>query len=404
MQGPWYQNKTLWLCAIYLLIVGTIALRVNVEATHYTTPDSEYYMRVAENVVVGKGFVSPHPMDYPILEGAIEYPFTIWPVGYPVTISALMWPTGLGALTASKIVNLIFLAFIFLLLQYWFKDGAWLAGLYFLSYGKMEVFSYSWSESPFLFFELLLCYWMMQSLTVKKDTWLWAKLGFALLSLFLFRYAGLIFFFLAAGIMLYLVWHKHHQKGIHYFVGLSIASITALFYLYRNYQLSGFYSGMDRIQPEVESWGYFTLLLLKGLFNELMLARNYFFKGNLDLLFLGLFILQLVLAVWLCKWRTLYIHKTLLSKTSVILLACSATYLVGIVILRKIQPFDPFDFRILAPFSTPLFIALFSSLGLPENRAYYLKTVTWVVAFMGICWAMSLPKQFLMEQALAIFW
>lgn len=403
MQAAWYQHKTLWLWAIYLLIVGTIVLRVNIEATNYTTPDSEYYLIVADNIVDGKGLVSPHPMDYPISQGANEYPFTIWPAGYPVVISAVIWLTGLEAMAASKIVNLLFLALLFFLLQFWFKDRAWLAGLYFLAYGKMEVFSYSWSEAPFLFFELLLCYWILESLIGDRDKWLWLKIGFVLASLFLFRYAGLIFFFLTAGAMLYHVWHKRYQKGIHYFVGLSIASTIALSYLYRNYQLSGFYSGMDRIQPQVESLAYFTWLLLKGLFNELILARNYFFKGNLDLLFLGLLILQFVLIIWLIRWRKLYSRKTLFSGTFNFLLACSATYLVGIVILRKIQPFDPFDFRILTPFSTPLFIALFASLGLPENQAYYRKTVPWIVAFMWICWVMNLPKQFLMEQALAIF-
>lgn len=400
---PWHQHRTVWLWAIFVLIVATITLRVKVEATQYTSPDSEYYLRVAENLLAGKGLVSPHPMDYPILQGAKEYPFTIWPAGYPITISAVMWSTGLDALTASKLVNLIFLALIFGLLQYWFKDNAWLVGLYFLSYGKMEVFSYSWSEAPFLFFELLLCYWLKHSLDCNNVKWLWLKLAIILISLFLFRYAGLILYFFTAGVMLYHYRQKEPQKVLHFFTGLSVASVAAMLYLYRNFQLSGFYSGMDRIQPEVENIGYFTWLLFRGLFNELMLARNYFFKGNLDPLFIGLFLIEVALVYWLFKWRGLFSKKTILNKASFVLLLCSASYLVGIIILRKIQPFDPFDFRILAPFSTPLFVALFSTLGQPENRAYYQKTIPWIATFMAICWVMNLPKQYLLEQVLALF-
>ncbi len=403
MQGSWYQNKTLWLWGIYVLIVGTIALRVNVEATQYTSPDSEYYMRVAENVVDGKGFVVAY-MVYPFDDATPEKDLIIWPIGYPALISIPMYTLDMDALASSKLINFLSLGLIFFLLQHIFGTSAWLPALYFLSYGRMEAFSYSWSEAPFLFVELLLCWVIINSWSDSEDKTLWLKLTVTLISLFLLRYAGLLFYFFSAGMMLYFAYRNDRNKALQYFIALTISSFFVLAYFYRNYLLSGYYAGMDRVQPDAESIGYFIWLLIRGIFNELMFARNYFFKGNLDLLFLGLFILQLVLAVWLCKWRTLYIHKTLLSKTSIILLACSATYLVGIVILRKIQPFDPFDFRILAPFSTPLFIALFSSIGLPENRPYYHKTAPWVVAFMGICWAMSLPKQFLMEQALAIFW
>ncbi|MEQ9299556.1 MAG: hypothetical protein RIF33_13370 [Cyclobacteriaceae bacterium] len=399
MQLPWYQNSTLWLWAIYALIVGTIVLRVNVEATNYTTPDSEYYMRAADNVVEGKGFVVAY-MVYPFDDATPEKDLIIWPIGYPALISLPMYVLDLDALGSSKLINFLSLGLIFLLLQRMFGSYAWLPALYFFSYGRMEVFSYSWSEAPFLFAELLLCWITIKSLSDALDKTLWLKLTLGLISLFLLRYAGLIFFFFSAGMMVYFAYRKEYKKSTHYFMALTIASVFVLAYFYRNYLLSGYYAGMDRVQPDAERIGYFIWLLIRGLFNELMLARNYFFKGNLDLLFTGLFVIQVGLIFWLVKWRKLINRPTLLSRSSTILLACSATYLIGIVILRKIQPFDPFDFRILAPFSTPLFIALFSSLGLPENRAYYHKTVPWIVAFMGLCWVMNLPKQYLLELVL----
>lgn len=395
----WHHRKALWLWAIYALIAVTIILRVNVEATHYTSPDSEYYMKVAENVVAGKGFVVAY-MVYPFDEKSPEKELIIWPIGYPALISLPMYIFDVDALVASKIVSIISLALIFVLLQTIFGMHAWLPALYFLSYGKMEVFSYSWSEAPFLVLVLLLCWICSVSLSDKSDRWLWLKLALCLVGLFLIRYAGLIYFFFIAGIMLRFILQKKYTKSIHYTVGLTVSSLIVLAYFYRNYLISGYYAGMDRVQPEAENVFYFSYLLVRGVFNEMMLARNYFFKGNHDFLFLGLLLIQGALMYWLIIWRRLFSLRALQNKTTVILLACSAVYLIGIIILRKIQPFDPFDFRILAPFSTPLFIALFASLGLPENRDYYDKTVPWIVAFMGLCWMMSLPKQYLIAQAL----
>jgi hypothetical protein len=393
---PWYHHRTLWLWAIYALIAATIVLRVNIEATQYTSPDSEYYMRVAENVVAGKGFVAPY-LVYPFDESTPDKDLIIWPIGYPALISLPMMVFSLDALVSSKLINLLSLGLMFFLLHRMFAEVAWLPALYFLSYGRMEVFSYSWSEAPFLFLQLLLCWVILSSLSDRLDKTLWIKLMLTLIGLFLLRYAGLIYFFFVAGVMVYFAYRKDYKKAAHYFATLALASGFVIAYFYRNYLLSGYYAGMDRVQPDAEGIGYFLWLLVKGLFNELMLARNYFFNGNLDFLFIGLFLIQSVLLLWLVKWRKLFSKNVLQNNTSIILLACSATYLVGIVILRKIQPFDPFDFRILAPFSTPLFVALFASIGLPENQAYYRKTVPWIVAFMGICWVMNLPKQYLLS-------
>ncbi|GEM_PF-1852960 len=399
----WYHHSSGWLWGIYLLIVATVILRVNVESTNYTTPDSEYYLIVAENVATGKGYVSPHPMDYPIKTGAKEYPFTIWPVGYPSAISSVIKLTGLNSLWASKTVNLIFLGFIFLILQAWLRGSAWIAGLYFLSYGKMEVFSYSWSEGGFLFLQLLLCLWIVRSLSGRADRWLWFKLTSTLICLFLFRYAGLIFFFFCAGWMVYFLIIQKHSCAAHYFGALLLSSIFVLFYFHRNYELSGFYSGMHRIQPEIESVFHFTWLLIRGLFNELMLARNYFFKGDLDPLFIGLMVLQITLMIQVFRQKHLLKLSIMQNQAIKVLSLCGLVYLIGIIILRKIQPFDPFDFRILAPYSTPLFIAFFGLVALPENKEFRQRNVSWIVIFMFICWVMNLPKQFLINQFLGLF-
>ncbi|MEM8893141.1 MAG: hypothetical protein AAGC88_01105 [Bacteroidota bacterium] len=393
---PWFQNKILWLCGIYALIVATIILRVNVESTQYITPDSEYYLRVADNLLAGRGFVMPY-MTYPFDENTPQKELIIWPIGYPALISLLSFCTGLDTLWASKAINLLALAGIFWLLAMMFKTNAWFVSLIFLSYGKMEVFSYTWSEGSFLMLELLLCLIVIKSLSSEKVKLLWLQITLVLTGLFLLRYAGLIFFFFSAFVMIYL--HQRNKKGhsIHYFIALLLSSVFVLAYFYRNYTISGFYTGGDRVYPYIESIGYFFWLFLRGLFNELMLARNYFFKGNFDPLFVGLLLIQLLVVFQLFRHRHLIKDGVKQHTNLMVLAVCGLTYLVGIIIIRKIQPFDPFDFRILAPYSMPLFIPFFAVLTLPKNGAFYRKTSPWIIGFMAICWMMNLPKQFLVD-------
>ena len=79
------------------------------------------------------------------------------------------------------------------------------------------------------------------------------------------------------------------------------------------------------------------------------------------------------------------------------LLGFGLFYLLAIVALRRIQPFDPFDYRILAPFSLPLFVLLFGRLTKPDVQDYFEKVKPWVVGFMLLSLVVNLPKQYLME-------
>ena len=147
-------REAFWLSIIYLAIVSTIALRTVVESTHYVSIDSEYYLRVSENIVDGSGIVAPDI--YPFNSATLEERFAKWPLGYPAMIGLVSWVTGFPSLVSSKITNVLFLGLVFFLLHFWHKKQAWFIALYFCSYSMLEVYSYTWSEGAFLFLILIL--------------------------------------------------------------------------------------------------------------------------------------------------------------------------------------------------------------------------------------------------------
>jgi len=385
------ESYKLWLLFVGIAVV--IVVRIMAESTAYVSPDSTYYLAAADNLIKGRGLMAPDPAT-----PGLESHFAVWPAGYPCCIAAVGVLTGTSALVASKMVNIIFLGLTFSLLFLWFRDKSWFVALYFCSFGMLEVYSYSWSEAPFLFFVLLLCYFVIKDLERDSGLALFFQLFFCLLALFLFRYAGLIYYFSAGFLLLYFIYKKQWLKVGYYFMALLFASACVCFYLILNKEISGHYTGIgDRVQLEQESWTQFITLLIRGIWNQCTLVRQYFFSGKMDTLYLALLFAQAALMAVLFYFRKKWKASFLKSIEVKGLLAFAVFYLVCIVVLRRIQPFDAFDYRILAPFSLPLFIGLLGRLTKPDVQEYFEKVKWWVVGFMLLSLVFNLPKQFLME-------
>lgn len=384
-----------------LLFVGICLahyLRISVEATAYTTPDSHFYMRVADNVQEGKGLLVP--VDYPFDEDTEEHFLAMWPAAYPLMIAGLSELTGSSELVASKIVNLIFLGLIFILLYRWVGEYAWFPTLYFASFGMMEVFSYTWTEGPFLFFVLYLCYVLSRGLNGKYDSLFFLKLSFALIGLFSLRYAGIIYFFFTTTFLLYMLAKREVKPSVHIFTALVLSSLFVIFYLIMNYQQTGYYSGGERFYDETDP-GLFFMQMVQGVLNEFFIARNYYFTGYTDYLFLLLLCLQLLLFYIFFRERKCFqiLFKSV-SGPSLILCGAGLFYLPVLTLLSYFLWFDRFNYRILAPFSAPVLVGLLIALTYPENRLFFLKTYKWVVAFMILSLVINLPKGFILDQVI----
>ncbi|MDB5256110.1 MAG: hypothetical protein JWM14_805 [Chitinophagaceae bacterium] len=391
------ERYKLWV--LFLFIALVIVVRIMAESTSYVSPDSTYYLSAADHVMKGEGLIAPDPT-----APEKNVYFAVWPAGYPLCIAGVGLLTGTSALVASKIVNLIFLGLTFGLLFFWFGEKSWFVALYFCSFGMLEIYSYSWSEAPFLFFVLLLCYFVFKDLERDSGPRLFFQVFFCLVALFFFRYAGLIYFPAIGLLLVYSIYKKQKLKSGYYFSALFFASVGVFYYLFLNKEMSGHYTGIgDRVQLEQESWPQFMLLLIRGLWNQLTLARQCFFSGEMDYLYVALLMVQAGVVAVLFYFKKRWSAPFLKSRDTKVLLSFGLFYLMAIVVLRKIQPFDPFDYRILAPFSLPLFVAFFGRLIKPDVQDYFEKVKPWVVGFMLLSLLVNLPKEYLVEWVRGLF-
>ena len=384
-----------YLILLFLGICLVLILRILVESTNYTSLDSQYYLKVADNILEGKGLLVPET--YPFDKKAREVYFAMWPAGYPAMIALVSSLAGISTLVASKIVNIIFLGLIFFLLWEWGREYAWFPALYFCSFGMLEVYSYTWTEGPFLFFVLYLCHLIHKAIHGKFSQYFFCKLAICLLSLFLLRYAGLIYFFFTGAVLLYFLLKKDRSVSRHFFLGLLLASFVVVGYFFWNHQETGYFTGGNRFTSDI-AFVDFLLLLIQGFLNEIFIIRNYYFSGYTDYLFLVLLFLQLVLFTYLFSQRR-YLFKPFpdWGSISALVLCAGLFYLPFIILLSYVFYFDPFNYRILAPFSMPIFVGILLVLTHQENRKYFEKTSKWIAAFMLISLLLNLPKQFIFE-------
>ena len=380
------------------LFVGislTLLLRIKVESTTYTSPDSHIYLRVADNLREGKGLIFPGA--YPFDETTKEVYFAMWPAGYPVIIALVSHFTNTSGLVASKLINIFFLGLIFYLLWVWKKDYAWFPALYFCSFGMLEVFSYTWTEGPFLFFILLLCNLISNALKREFNHFLFLKLGICLTILFLLRYAGLVYFFFAALVLVYFLVEREKVLTMHFFLALLLSGIVVLTYFFVNFQETAYYTGGNRFTNDI-TLSEFILLFLQGLLNEFFIIRNYYFTGYTDYLFLFFLLVELALLFFLFFKRHQF--KKIFAdwrNPSAVVFSTGIFYLPMIVLLSYLLYFDKFNYRILAPFSMPVFVGLLLAFTNKENRSYFKAVSPFVAGFMILSLLMNLPKQFILE-------
>ncbi|MEP3908382.1 hypothetical protein [Ekhidna sp.] len=217
--------------------------------------------------------------------------------------------------------------------------------------------------------------------------------------LFLFRYVGVIYIFIVALYGLKYFLNGVRKLSYSYFAAIVASSIFSLWYLYDNKLSSGYLTGTQRIHLGYQTFFEFTKLLFQALFNEINVARNYNFNNeNLDFLFVSSIIIQSFTIFLLVKKRS-YLNRPLkLNSGAKALLNISVGYLVGIVLLKIIIPFDNFDFRILFPFTSPLFIMALAVISNSSQREYFKKTYRIIVLFMLISFMWNLPKKYILNK------
>lgn len=392
------KNADLKLFFFYILLCAVIILRVNVEATGYQTPDSRYYLELAQNLIDGKGFY--RSAVYPIPK--VQTPenqvfFSAWPVGYPVMVFLIAKILGIKVWVASKIVNLICLGFILLLIRQINRKEAVFLALILCSFTFLEIYSYTWSEAPFLLFLLWYCISLSKYLQYQHKSAL-LQVFLSALGMFLCRYVGAFSFIILGLLGLYKL-RKEPKVGIA-FICISILLISFnLAYFYNNYIHTGDFDGGDRIHPHRENLFYFLWLLFKGLFNELLIIRNYYFYYWPELLWWCTTIFQIiVIGLVVRKFQKNQVSFSFPKDNILlrVLFGVSLFYLFILIVIRKLSPFDEFDYRLLSPFSFLLFLGI--QLVLVGQNKIYQQVKGYLVILFLASLLLNLPKAFIIHK------
>ncbi|WP_299817962.1 hypothetical protein [uncultured Pontibacter sp.] len=384
------------LLLLFFAFAAAILFRVQIESTGYLSPDSVAYLGLAQNLLDGHGFYVLNT------ETNSRQYFSTWPVGYPVLIFILSKTSGLSVFWASKALNLLFLGSGFLLLRKLCRAYAFILASVFGAYTFIEVYSFTWSEAPFLIGVLLLAYLTNKSLQ-KPEAYFYAGYIFLLcLLLFLVRYVGAFSFGVPGLLCLYFLYKRHSKTGILYGVVTLLLTILAGLYLYNNYRLSGYTTGFDRLAAPTESISDFLQMLAQGLSNEFFIIRKYRSASQPDYLFYATALLQIAVLVYLyasIKPTGSFTGKLGKNSFALCCFAIAGLYFVAILILRQLSHFDDLDYRLLSPVIFLVLIGLVYTLVTLSDDMQGAKCAKYVVlCFFVLSLLLNLPKEFLLAQ------
>lgn len=401
-----YRLADALLLLLYIAVCAAILLRVSIESTGYTSPDSEYYMEAARSLSEGERFYIHDLYGLHTGDATAKAHFTAWPVGYPILIYLASWLSQLDLFWASKLLNLLFIGFGFLLIRHINRQYSYVLASIFCAFTIIEVYSYTWSEGIFIFGCLCFAYLMATIYNGKQSkktiTWL---LGITIF-MFVVRYIGIftVGFLVLAAAFYWL--RREYATSKKLLLVLFILSVSIGAYLARNYHLIGHPTGIARIHTEMESIGEIAVMTIKSLAGEFFLIRRYYFTGAPDLLTWITMALQLPVLFFIGKairnqgspWEEL--RKNALSH---ICLLTALLYLVLLVLLRSVSQFDPINYRLLSPFTfLVLFAAVHYIVALPEKSKALVRAKVLIFCFFVISLLLNLPKEYLVSKFLQL--
>ncbi len=335
---------------------------------------------------------------------SVRIPFTAWPIGYPVLIYLMSKAIHLDVFWAGKAVNLLFIGLSFLLLRQINRQSSYIIASIYGAFTILEVSSYTWSESIFMFGLLCFIYAAENIYSAPNKLKNFLLLLCATLFMFLIRYIGIVAVG-AIGLAVLFFWRsKEYKTSLRLLYVLLVACLLIGIYLFRNYLLIGHPTGIPRLTKEMEGPGEIAMMVLKGLGGELFLIRRYYFNGLPDWLTLtaaGVHLLVLYLIYSnLRKHKEIWpeIKKNYFSHLSLIM---AGLYLFLLIVLRSISQFDPTNYRLLSPFTFLVLIgAVHYVAALPDLYPNIRKAKHYLLLLFVFSLLLNLPKAFIVSKLL----
>ncbi|MEN6584586.1 MAG: hypothetical protein ABFE02_00855 [Sulfuricella sp.] len=354
-----------------------------------TSPDSLYYLNVAQHVSQGLGVVETN-FD---LDAATPYkPMTSWPPLYPIVLSSVMGINAEPEMAAKYLGILLFvlsvLIFAVLATQIVGVFGGILASLFLvLQVPFFAVYTYAWSESLFLPLVLLAYalathgYLAPQSDVKAGRVQVSAVLAvLALIAACYTRYIGLVF---APPLLWTIYLGMEKGKRGRYVVGMSLLILLSMSPLFiRNYLLTGSISGVQRALSEQSFW--MNLQVLGKVFGLHLL--------HFDVLqFVALIGGGIIAIIFVFRRRKAAQQSPVASGPEIgaisLPLVWLVSYLGSLVFLSTWKAFDPIDTRLVSvgfPFLLLFGLGIMKLLGRSEKyKMVLLPIAIWVVFQAG---------------------
>lgn len=338
-----------------VFMISSIAIISNsyYDANGYLKGDSFQYLRQAAFLSEGKG-----------LEGGVDVigtskmHFSIWPLGYPVMIYILSAILGVNVFWASKVINIICVGLSLIVLRNVFKENVWVYGLFFLSGASLELFSWTWSEAPFILGMLWFCVALHSFLCSEGKNVYLLSTFLASLFLFLNRYIGAFSVELLFLVSIYYAFQKKYPIFIKTAASSIFLSVFIGLYLYFNWLKTGYLTGMPRISSP-ESNIYLLKSLMMAQITELNFVFHSWPKTHFDNLIFLLFLFAPI-ATFLFPSRKIHREYQENNKPRIlyVLLFVGLTYWLNIVTLRWFRHFEWYSFRLLIPSTFLFYLAI----------------------------------------------
>lgn len=335
-----------YLIFVFLMISVSILFASYFSFDGYLSPDSTNYLSVAQNLINGNGYVIPSDR---------RQPFAVWPIGYPTLIATTSFFSGLSVFWSSKILNIILIGLIFLVLRKYYKNNTYLVSIVFTWSSYMVLFFYTWSETVFIFSLILFSVSIYEFIKNKNPNILnYIIILASILLLFFSRYIGAFSFGLVGLFGLYYTYQKEYLKGFKLIIIALLSIAIMVLYLYINYSLTGFQTGMPRIESP-ESNFQLLYMLIKAFIYELIIPVN---SGGLKAL--AIFLVQIL--IFLIMFKKYGINRNKLENSENYLLekiffTIGIAYLFFIILMRWLSYFDGYSYRLLGPGTILIFIA-----------------------------------------------
>lgn len=364
---------------IFLICSLLVVLNFLSSPDGFISPDSANYLKLSQNISDGNGyFVSNNG-----IPERKEKLFAIWPAGYPTLIASFSLIPGLNVVWASKILNISLLGVSLIIVRFLFSLNGHLLGASFIFGSYITIYSFTWSEAPFITFLLAYCYFLSKLISNIHAATFFNFFGIVATSigLFLSRYVGFFSLFGFAFIGLVAI----HRKDMPLFGKSALFGIFSFImmagYLFINYKVTGHITGIERISARESSMELLQALLF-AFSQEIVLPFAHMKPTWHYLIFVipQIILCALILFVF---WANYKHWREKVSATHISLIVTGVVYLMCIIYLRWISAFDMYNFRLLAPGTLLIGLALLDLVMKSSHLSYILAIATLVISVTG---------------------